>query len=179
MNLVIQCSWILRINLPIIFTNKFRCLDIFEGTILLTNCNKDILPGDSWPYTQTTGTKHTTNHNIHTTDGIASFPLVSTRAERLRAIYRREIAVSLLTWSDRSCSPSSWNGLLTYSQGIFIQPRYFSYSQGIFLKAKVFFLYPRYFSFHCTFTSLGHSPNLPYSKGMGSNAAAIRFMKVV
>jgi hypothetical protein len=24
-----------------------------------------------------------------------------------------------------------------------------------------------------------HSPNLPYSKGMGSHAAAIRFLKVV
>ena len=64
-------------------------------------------------------------------------------------------------------SPSSWNGLLTYSQGIFLttkvfflQPRYFSYSQGNFLKAKVFFLYRRYFSFHCTFTSLGHFVSL-------------------
>jgi hypothetical protein len=58
---------------------------------------------------------------------------VTTRAGRLRAIYRREIAVSPLTWSDRSRSPSSWNGLLTYSQ-------------GIFHTAKVFFLQPRYFS---------------------------------
>ena len=49
-------------------------------------------------------------------------------------------------------SPSSWNGLLAYSQGIFLtakvfflQSRYFSYSQGIFLTAKAYFLKPRYF----------------------------------
>ena len=64
-------------------------------------------------------------------------------------------------------SPSSWNGLLTYSQGIFLtakvfflQPRYFSYRQGIFLTAKVFFLQPRYFSFHCMYTSLGRFVSL-------------------
>ena len=36
-----------------------------------------------------------------------------TRAERLRAIHCREIAVSPLLWSDRSRSPSSRNGSLT------------------------------------------------------------------
>ena len=38
---------------------------------------------------------------------------ICTRAERLRVIYRQEIAVSPLPWSDCSGSPSSWNGSLT------------------------------------------------------------------
>ena len=81
----------------------------------------------------------------------------TTRAERLRAIHRREIAVSPLLWSDRSRSPSSRNGSLTGEA-----PRGTKLSRDIVKKT---WIGPRVRTLHCRnpACSSANPPNTSYT----------------